>query len=196
MISRPQTFPLGLIVLLVLLTFGLQTILDMFPIHGSTNNPDTVEYSLHHFSAINFNENGHPVYSIKGEKMWKFPQASELFAENIHLISYFQMKPDSEVKSRYVRFDQKSGMGYLNGNIFAQRHARKGIQAAEFYASELSVNANTRTLESKAPARLIQADGSKILADRFIYHEPTGHLKISSPASSRVKVIYAPLKHP
>lgn len=195
--KRPHMFPFGLMILLSVMTFALQNIIELFPIHSVPNSPNTVEYSVEKFSARTFNTNGKIEYAARGEKMWKFPQKPEIFAENLHLTAYFRGKPDAEIKSQYARYDQTSELAYLNGTVFAQRFARRGIEAMQLEATELSFNHKTRLLSSSQPARLTRADGSTLHADQFTYHEPSGKLQLASNnPQNRVKIIHAPLQKP
>lgn len=191
--KRPQLFPLGLMILLSLMTFGLQQIIELLPIHSVPNSPNTVEYSVENFAAKTFATNGKLEYAAKGEKMWKFPQKSEVFAENLHLIAYFRGKPDAELKSQYARYDRQTELAYLNGTIFAQRFARRGIEAMQLEAAELSFNNKTQILSSSKPTKLTRHDGSIVHADKFSYHRPSGKLQLASNnPKNRVKIIHAP----
>ena len=181
--STTRLFPLGLMLVLALLTFWLDRTVREEPSHPSQRRHDP-DYLVHNFTSTSFNRLGLVETTITAEKMLHYPDddSTELFAPRV-----MQEKPDQPrftVRADRGVLAREGEESFLYDNVYLVREPDDAHPTARMNTSFLHILRDRSIVRTDREVTIVE--GRRSLTGRGMeYNNDSRELVLRSDVTAR-----------
>lgn len=132
-------FPAGLLLLLALLTFWLDRVVQPPAPKKDGSHRHDPDYWVENFTATRMGADGTPRHILAAAKMTHYPDDDSTHLIRPHLTQYAKGQPPLHIEALRGRVSANGEHAYFTGNVKATREAARGRGALDMTTSYLHV---------------------------------------------------------
>lgn len=157
---RPSTWlPLGILAVLVGLTWWLDHLVQPAPARGDGKRRHDPDLIVEKFSARKFGEDGRVLYTLAARRMVHYPDDNSAQLERIDLEAFEPRQPRVTVAADRGRLLEGGDKVWFEGNVVMVREADKRYDASRLTTESLLVLPDDGIARTTDPVRVDNVDG-------------------------------------
>ncbi|HEX4943179.1 MAG TPA: LPS export ABC transporter periplasmic protein LptC [Usitatibacteraceae bacterium] len=184
---RPSSWlPLGVLGMLVALTWWLDQLVQPTPERSDgrmRHDPDLV---VENFSARKFGEDGRTLYTLAARKMVHYPDDNSALLEKLGFEAYEPRQPRVTIASDGGRLLEGGDEVWFEGNVVLVREADKRYEASRLTTERLLVLPDAGVARTTGPV-LLENPAARVEASGLELNNQTRIMKLD-----RVRATYKP----
>ncbi|PHV10656.1 LPS export ABC transporter periplasmic protein LptC [Chitinimonas sp. BJB300] len=183
-----RAFPLLLLMLLAGMALMLNHVTELPSLTPSVAMR-TPDLTISRFSAVSFGSDGKPLYTLKAERMLRYPDDGRAEFEQASLIRTLPAEPALTITAEKARANANGDKVWFEQNVQMQRAESAEAPSVQLQTRNLLLDTARGTAASDAPTDL-QTGGDQVRSTGFDYDHNTAQLRLRS----KVSIDYAPPK--
>ncbi|MGQ5522479.1 LPS export ABC transporter periplasmic protein LptC [Chitinimonas sp. PSY-7] len=149
----------------------------------------TPDLTINQFSAVSYGSDGKPLYTLKAEKMLRYPDDGRAEFEKASLVRTLPTEPSLTITAETARSTATGDRVWFEQNVQMQRAASPDAVAIQLNTRNLLLDTARGTAFSDAATQAWMGD-DQIRSTGFDYDHNTAQLRLRS----KVSIDYAPPK--
>jgi lipopolysaccharide export system protein LptC len=186
---RPSSWlPLGVLAVLVALTWWLDQLVQPAGSRGDARKRHDPDLVVERFSARKFGEDGRTLYTLAARRMVHYPDDDSALLESIGFEAYEPRQPRVTISSERGRLLEGGDKVWLEGNVVMVREADARFEASRLTTEQLLVLPDTGVARTTGPV-LLENPSGRVEAAGLELNNKTRLLKLD-----RVRANYKPTR--
>jgi lipopolysaccharide export system protein LptC len=184
---RPSSWlPLGVLAMLVGLTWWLDQLVQPTPPRGDAKTRHDPDLIVESFRARKFGEDGRTLYTLSARKMVHYPDDDSAQLEKLGLEAYEPRQPRVTIASDRGRLLDGGDQVWFEGNVVLVREADQRIEASRLTTEQMLVLPDTGIARTTGPV-LLENPAGRVEASGLELNNQTRILKLD-----KVRATYKP----
>lgn len=184
---RPSSWlPLGLLAMLVALTWWLDQLVQPQGRRSDATKRHDPDLIVENFSARKFGEDGRTLYTLAARKMVHYPDDDSALLDRIGFEAYEPRQPKVTIASDRGRLLEGGDKVWFEGNVVVVREADGKYEASKLTTDKLLVLPDTGVARTSSPV-LLENPSARVEASGLELDNQARTLKLD-----RVRATYKP----
>lgn len=184
---RPSSWlPLGVLAMLVALTWWLDQLVQPTGERGDAKKRHDPDLIVENFSARKFGEDGRTLYTLAARKMVHYPDDDSSLLEKLGFEAYEPHQPRVTIASDTGRLLEGGNKVWFEGNVVLVREADERYEASRLTTERLLVLPDDGVARTTDPV-LLENPAARVEASGLELNNQTRTLKLD-----RVRATYKP----
>ncbi|MCW5593660.1 MAG: LPS export ABC transporter periplasmic protein LptC [Burkholderiales bacterium] len=184
---RPSSWlPLGLLAMLVALTWWLDQLVQPQGRRSDATKRHDPDLIVENFSARKFGEDGRTLYTLAARKMVHYPDDDSALLDRIGFEAYEPRQPKVTIASDRGRLLEGGDKVWFEGNVVVVREADGKYEASKLTTDKLLVLPDTGVARTSSPV-LLENPSARVEASGLELDNQARTLKLD-----RVRATYRP----
>lgn len=152
---RPSSWlPLGVLSMLVALTWWLDQLVQPAGDRGDANKRHDPDLIVENFSARKYGDDGNTLYTLAARKMVHYPDDDSALLERLGFEAYEPRQPRVTIASERGRLLEGGDQVWFEGNVVVVREADRRYDASRLTTDRLLVLPDTGVARTTSPVLL------------------------------------------
>lgn len=184
---RPSSWlPIGVLAVLVALTWWLDQLVQPTGDRGDANKRHDPDLIVENFSARKYGDDGNTLYTLAARKMVHYPDDDSALLERLGFEAYEPHQPRVTIASERGRLLEGGDQVWFEGNVVVVREADRRYDASRLTTDRLLVLPDTGVARTTSPV-LLENPEARMQASGFELDNRTRTLRLD-----HVRATYKP----